>query len=396
MKTFKFFIIGLFFVLFSLGQLQRIQINTNIAFYLHDVVILFWLIFSFLYHRTWKNVQIPKNALKNYGLEILFCTTIIIGWIFGVKNFHTFLQPMLYLGRIVAYVLFTASFLPLEITWHKQNILFIGYIASGILVLFWGILQYIFLPDTRFLSVLGWDDHYYRLISTQFDPAFTGMMFVFTFAYLFRLKTIFEKNKYFFYLLLFLLTNGVLFTYSRASYLSFIGVLLGGFYFEKKLNFFKNSLLYFLILFILALPFLPKPGGEGVRLNRTSTIESRKEIAIRDISKLHGYQWIIGHGLFISSEQSQDQNRPNHAHLSDNVLLTIFTGTGIIGCYIFFLLAFKWGKYLYENDSNFFVITLSVLIHSFFNNTLFQPFMLLLWLGGFLNMKNNGFKKPSS
>src|SRR3989304_8999963 len=71
----------------------------------------------------------------------------------------------LYLLRFLAYSLL------LNIKIDRKYLLFF---SSAIAV--FGLAQYILIPDTRFLAVLNWDDHYYRLLSTLLDPNFTGII----------------------------------------------------------------------------------------------------------------------------------------------------------------------------------------------------------------------------
>lgn len=384
MNLLKIITASFFLILFSLGQLQRIQLDDNIAFYIHDVLIITWLVFYFFKAQIYKKLINTKltEKLASYRMEIFAVIWIVIGLLFAVKSDESISRSILYLLRILSYIFFIASLKNIKLP-HKNILsLKIGFIISGLLIAVWGIIQYIFLPDTRFLSIMGWDDHYYRLISTQFDPAFTGMIFVLTFSYIIEIKDLFKKNKNIFYLLLFTLIYSILLTFSRSSYLAFIFLNLGIVFTMKK----QRYLLFFLALFLVSIPFLPKPAGEGVNLKRTSTSSARHQIIVSSISSVNSYEWFVGKGLFVNPVLHQDGLLPDHSHLPDNLFITVFTGTGTIGFILFLLLGYKWGKILYNKDKHFFIITLSLLLHSMFNNTLLQPFVFLIWLGGSGNL----------
>lgn len=119
-----------------------------------------------------------------------------------------------------------------------------------------------------------------------------------------------------------------------------------------------------------------------MKLERTSTIQARVQIIEQSITQLQGTEWLIGKGLFLSQSSVSENNRPNHAHLPDNIFITLLSGTGIIGFMIAMLLIKKWGRILFVKSPEFFIITVAVITHSLFNNTFLQPFVFLMWLGG--------------
>ena len=81
------------------------------------------------------------------------------------------------------------------------------------------------------LARLGWDDHYYRLISVLFDPNFTGLILVLGLILIY-----FNRPRSWWLYAIHLLA--LLLTYSRSSYLA---LLVAGLYLaivNKKLKFF--------------------------------------------------------------------------------------------------------------------------------------------------------------
>jgi len=65
----------------------------------------------------------------------------------------------LYLFRWVIY----AGLFFVVINEIKENNFDKYLIFAGVVTAIFGLVQYIFIPDTRFLSKYGWDDHYFRV-----------------------------------------------------------------------------------------------------------------------------------------------------------------------------------------------------------------------------------------
>jgi hypothetical protein len=261
----------------------------------------------------------------------------------------------------------------------KKDHLKWGYFFTGFYLLLFGLLQYVFLPDMRFLSILGWDDHYYRLIGSQFDPNFMGIIFVLLFFNFNNLKL---KNKnYLKYLLLFLLLIGISLTFSRATYLSFlVGTLL-----SVKFN--LKGYLYAILLVVLII-LAPKPGGEGVDLARTASISARVESSQTTIQALQPYQYLTGQGLFNKNSDSyvrEDYTRADHALLEDNFVLLIFNATGIVGLGLVAIILSKHLASLFKEDQVNAISIILVLAHSLFNNTVFQPFVFIFLAWGLIS-----------
>ena len=355
--------------MFFLGQLQRIEIGQFPPFYLHDILIFSWHIFILL--SQWKKiVSLVKNIeLKKYKLEIFLLGWIMFGWIIAFITGDLGVKFLFYTSRFVTYGLLFYFIYKFKII--KNDHLRWGYLLTGFYLLLFGFIQYVFLPDMRFLSILGWDDHYYRLIGTQFDPNFMGIIFVLLFFNFNNLKL---KNKnYFKHLLLFLLLIGISLTFSRATYLSFlVGTLL-----SVKFN--LKGYLYAVLLIVLII-LAPKPGGEGVDLTRTASINARVESSKTTIQALQPYQYLTGQGLFNKNSDSyvrEDYTRADHALLEDNFVLLIFNATGIVGLGLVAIILTKHLISLFKDDQVNAISIILVLTHSLFNNTVFQPFVFI-------------------
>jgi hypothetical protein len=369
----------LFLALFALGQLQRIQLTPTVGFHLHDILIFAWVTLSLLTHpQQWRS-SIRKFKLSENKLEAVF-----VGWVILTLLISSFISipmaaPFLYLARVVMYCLFAYS-LPftLSLTSRKHRQL---WTYAGLLIGWLGIVQYVVLPDTRFLRMLGWDDHYYRLISTQFDPGFAGILLAITINYLWSLKHLPTKLKL---VITTVLSITIALTFSRASYLSAIFgslIIVAPKALRKSLIIVSAVLITFVLLYLT----IPKPGGEGVNLLRWYSISQRIGSNTQALSSLQPQHWLIGRGLFVSTKESAS-DLPQHAAFPDNLFVFVLTGVGIPGLIMFTVLLYKWLAFLYKKDRYLFASWIAVLIHSQFNHSLFQSFVLLMLLGGIASL----------
>lgn len=229
-----------------------------------------------------------------------------------------------------------------------------------------GIFQYLLMPDTTWLAVQNWDDHYFRLISTFLDPGFTGIILV--------LGILLIPNPLFFI--------AMLLTYSRASYLSY----LAGF---AAVSFYKRSVRIFIVAVLalaITVPFLPKALGEGTKLGRETSIWARINNWKQAVVVWQGSP-VFGVG-FNTYRYATGASPESHAGAgADSSLLLVLATTGIIGflSYLGFLRdLWRRGNTLYK------VSFAAVFVHSWFNNTLFYPWVMeWLWLLLILSRSNS-------
>ncbi|MBI2008188.1 O-antigen ligase family protein [Candidatus Amesbacteria bacterium] len=261
------------------------------------------------------------------------------------------LVGLMYSLRWLTYSLFFISLSVIQVPIKNLIILISSIFIST------GLAQYFFLPDTRFLLSQGWDDHFNRAIGTILDPGFLGLLYVFI--------LLFTKNKVL-WVLSFLT---LILTYSRASYLAF----LAGFAFSRK------SFLKVLLLLTVTVTLLPRPGGDGVKLERVYSIFSRFT-SWQQAWRIFADHPVLGVGFNVYRYAQRDygfQDDPkwqiSHANAgSDSSLLFVLATTGLLG-----LTAYSW--YLYQLSTiNQQLITV-VFVHSLFLNSLFYPF-ILLWI----------------
>lgn len=331
-------LINLLFLILPFGQLERIP---GSPVYLHDLVILLLIII---------NLKFLKFS-RPIWLFVAACLLSLIINLFRF-SFLEILFSSLYLIRWLAY----ACLLP--IFKHQRLNLkpWLKYFCLALAV--FGLLQYLFVPDTRFLASLNWDDHYYRLISTVFDPNFLGLIFVLGLI-LFKLQILPS-------LILFV---ALLLTYSRSSYLALISV---GFYIALLKKKFKIFIFAFLVL-IFTLYLLPRPGGEGVKLERWFSVEQRLA-NYREGVRLWRQAPVFGLGFNTLRYYRNDLTSHAAAGL-DSSLLFILASAGVLGS----LAYLNWLKSLWPVSLLVKLSLVAVLVHSLFQNSLFYP-LIMIWL----------------
>lgn len=376
--------------LWTLGQLQRIEFSIGyliIPIYVHELLMIAWL--GSELKSLKKALELAKTFLESRKYLKLFLSWLVIAVMVKLALGNESLLMGLYLLRVAFYLMFilVAS---LKINTPKRMLLLREkLVVAGLISLGLGLLQYFLLPDTRFLKILGWDDHYYRMIGALFDPGFLGAVLVITWGYLSSLKWL-QKLKYSPYILHGLVAAGISITYSRASYLSFVILLLSIIFTNKsKAKDWLKISAFSVVCFMLALYVAPKPTGEGVDLRRTSTINSRAEVASQVISG-EMIDIMIGSGLKgTKSEAENPLNIPDHAHVADNIFLLVFQFSGVIGLTLFLFWILREGRGLAKSSPIFFSILLATLAHAQFNNTLLEPFVMLYLLSGGISLQKS-------
>jgi O-antigen ligase len=272
-----------------------------------------------------------------------------------------------YFLRFVSYTSFYFAFRIQGIKKYSRHLI----IAAGLFLAI-GLLQYFFLPDVRFLRYLGFDDHYYRLIGSFFDPNFTGLVLA-VLVVLTPWSARLRAKPAAWPARLVLLIALVL-TFSRAS---FLALATGLVYLSLTTRRFK--LLLILALLGLLLYLSPKPFGEGVNLLRTFSITSRL-MNQRNALLMFAQKPLFGHG-FNNLKQTNGNLIPNLSSGVDNSFLFVLVTTGLTGFAAFLYLL----KTAYRGLGSPIVRTtmVMILVHSIFNNSFFYswilaPFFLLI------------------
>jgi len=381
-------IIDTFFLLSILaqqlaGQYLRFQITPTIAFHSFDLTLFLWILLSFFLHFDEVKQLLLRIFSRIKKAEKIWLIWLIIATFIGLIRYGFNLQQALYIYRFFSYILFAILFYISNICLiNKSNqkiakkIIIISY---GIGHLFLGLSQYLFKPNTMYIGEFGWDYHYYRLIGTILDPSFTGILIILTFIFLNSIKKI--QNLQIVKNIHVLIAIAIGLTFSRASYLAFCLVLAIQCYtsFRKKLKFGKYIWLFVTLIMTIALA--PKPGGEGVNLKRTSTITARLNSSKKNIEELNTLDWFIGKGFYYNNPPKY-LDKAFHASMPDNFFIMLIKFFGITGLILTLnIILNRWRELFYKNQTIFLAL-LAVLIHSQFNNTLLQPYVFTLFLGG--------------
>lgn len=363
-------VILLFFGSLVLGQFQRLQITPQIALYLHDIFL------GVIYLLALRYIKKPAKIPKKYHLLIksfiFFLISLIISLLLWVssKEINVVLGS-LYLFRFIYYSLIFPTFYILRKNKVITKNLLYSLLAVGVGLMLTGLIQRIFVPDTRNFTLLGWDNHLYRSIGSLLDPNFLGLLLVLTLVISKQLK--FKHKTAVIGLLLFTL----LLTYSRSSYVAFIiaVITLGIVQANKKI------ISYSIGIIIIGALLLPRPGGEGIKLERTASIFTRLESQRKSLQIFSSHP-VFGIGFnnykaFVSNSVKYDFV-PSHPSGPDNSFLLILITTGIIGSTSFLVFAYYLLKAFKKNP----VIIPSIMAiatHSMFNNSLFYPW-ILIWM----------------
>jgi O-antigen ligase len=256
-----------------------------------------------------------------------------------------------------------------------------------------GLLQYFLFSDLRPFFYQGWDEHLYRIFGTLFDPNFSGAIFVFGFFFsLVSVKgaTLTKKS------LLPILGACVCFialllTYSRSSYLMFgISLIVYLLYMKKT-----KALLILISAFLIGLALIPKNyKSEGVNLLRTASVYSRiteyKQASVLFFSSplfgvgFNTYRYAQQQGGFINDVGTAQPWMSNHSGAGvPNSYLFVLATTGLVGFGAFILLIGVVIRDIFtskrEKSIKYAMLALfcGLLVHAFFENSLFYPFILI-------------------
>lgn len=355
---------------FVLGKVATITLfSFNISFF--EISVALFVLYSFCVFPQYIHAVLKHPSMRAFfPLFVYMAISLLL--VLLTQSQHV-LGSSAYTFRFFIFVLLLPSFFvgirAKAIT--KQQLLTSILLASFTISVL-GILQYFFLPDTRFLFFLGWDDHYYRLISTLFDPPFIGAVAALGVLLVLGMKT---KKHTLVLLTVFLLT--VLLTYSRATYVALASSLV-------VLAIMKRSKLPIIILgvFLLCIPLLPRPASEGARLERTASIESREQDTTMSLRAFTTQTWIIGNGWYTTQAQRQPQPGISASHSSapGNSYIHMLQSLGIVGfgiC-IYTVLCIVG---LVKKNATALSSIIFLGVGSVFNNLLFYPWIMALLMG---------------
>ena len=366
-----------FYILISAilaGQLIKIPLG------LGGITLLDLIITSFCLIGTWKlqvKLTHPPRTIQAGIFFIIIASISLILSPIGL-TLNEYISSSYYLIRFSLYLLF--GFLVYQNVFpnlksRSSSLL----IYSGIGLAIIGLIQLAFFPNLSFLESSGWDPHYFRTVSTFLDPNFSGGFFVLTLLLLSQRKLLSNWRKIFVGLVFLALLT----TFSRSSYLMFLVSMSVLSYLNRSWKLMIISLIAFLVLlgsFQIYINAISKPRGidrEASASFRLSTWQQGLEL-FRSSPVLgvgfNTYKYALREYRLVDQQFLNSRG----ATSNDSSLLFVLATTGLLGFAAF--LHFLYMMIL-ENRVNF-VLTAALsglVVHSFFANSLFYPF-ILLWL----------------
>lgn len=393
------------------GQLGRLPLPiSNIGILLSDLLIP-WVVFLWFSKQLILYKKLPTTTL---GLPILlFLLMACVSMLFQLPflPLGEVVQGGFYLVRLIAYMLFfficvhvLKEQTPVEATDRFMRHLLWASVLLGIT----GVIQFIFVPDFRFMAVLGWDPHIGRLLGTWYDPNYIAGFFSVVIGLLvchWYSKPLRERGITIPAVVLFL-AGCFMLTYSRSGM-----VALGIVVFVLGVLRFRTLLLVSLLVFAVSLAasdrLQERFGGlvEGGLATITGSLDydldvtSQKRVESWDqsLSLLEG-NLLLGIGYNTIEFRKRDRGliideNTHSASGSDSSLLNILITTGILGLLLYLLAYGQWmltGIRLFLNKTipvsiqglglASSTLFLALLLHSFFVNSLLLPFFLLLMM----------------
>lgn len=376
------YLFPLFFIIFSLGELVRFQIQSAVSVGLLDIVLV-------LIITVWL-FGIKKNKYKLKKPIILF---ILVGVFSLLINFTKFsheqlLVSSLYLFRFIFYAFLYFIFVDIGKTFEEKISKYLT--ITGIIILIIGFLQFIFYPSLRGLFYLGWDEHLYRLFSSFLDPNFTGVILVLFFVFVFVLKDKLFRNKLISHTLLFITFVAIVLTYSRGALLMFVVCVLTYCLIQKNYKLILATIGTFILVFII---LSPRFYLENTNLLRTVSSKERIETSVKAFQIFQKNPLGVGFDTYrYAREKYGDKDKsvvgPSHSGAGvDNSLIFVLVTTGIPGIIAYVLLLYKMFKLGLNKVSKnkfglIFVVSLSgLIINSLFINSLFYSFIMIwIWI----------------
>lgn len=385
-------VIALIFLAASLGQLAIVTGSGDVKIYVSDIISLVFVCFSLVYLLNIKRkLVLPSRIL----LALAFCFFALITLIFGLRSIslsETFVSGM-YLLRLVIYVALSAILGWYVVVFKNLRTRILWFmVLSALLVCIFGLIQLYLLPNLSDLPAeLGWDPHRGRLVSTFFDPNFTGGYIVLGVITSLVLLTKNSKS-----LLKGLLVVGILLmilslilTFSRSSWLMFsVVVFVYGLFRSRKLLIVTFALM-FLTYFLVPRAQTRLSGTTDPNDSAKYRVASwRNTLRVAKDNLPVG----IGFNTYRYAQQRygffdyQDESGGHAGSGSDSSLLLVLATTGVFGAGLFVITYFDIVKYhllrcVRKKDVLSLAVTVSIVglfVHSNFVNSIFYP-QYLLW-----------------
>lgn len=379
--------------------------------------VFYWFLHSFIVK---KKLKLPRR-----GFLILAFIFIAFISLINSSQYLESLQELLisasYLARFVFYsgLFFVGASLDKQ---SREKIISV-FLLSGVLLALFGFIQLLFFPDWSQFAYLGWDPHKNRLLSTFFDPNFTGIYLVLvinlTFWKLLEKSTVaisipsvemghlsageadasslqrWLTSKFFLLLSLISCCTALFLTFSRSAWLAMaVSTFIWGIFKSKKLLF-AAVLLAFLAYF--AVPRVQTRIAGGFDPDDSAKLRFQSWSNTWQIAKQKPVLG-VGFNTFRYAQEREgyfDWRQPEGGHSgagSDSSLLFVFATTGALGLVAYLgilatqsfnhLTIFFFHRKKFALRGIFIISAVAALLtNSVFINSLFYPaIMIFYWL----------------
>lgn len=366
--------------LLLISNLQRFQVTGWPPIYISDLgfgwLTVFWL---------WldrRDVLRACQRLITTPLLRVVIGWVLLGWLGAIWQNRFSLEAVAYATRLICFGYVTWA-LPSKTKWSTHEI-FSGYLGILLGLAAFGWLQWLLLPDLRFLRILGWDDHYQRMVGTLLDPGFFGLSAVI--ATLAWDQAVSRKTNLFRWGVGYvMLVITIFLSYSRAAYLAFL-IMIGWKNFRTTTNRTKVVSLCLIGLVASVIFWGNRNNIEGTNLLRTESIQARIRTQREVLHRSTAATFLIGNGLFIPSASVTTSGKlpmPNTARFADSSLVWLITSLGIPGTLgvAWLLWHYRVQIFTKKTHQELFIV---VAVFSLFNHVLTHATLLPLIIGYWL------------
>lgn len=367
----------LLWVSLLMGQLGGIPLRDGVVLYVQDIALFLTILGAALrfglLRKFWK-----FRLIRPIGLFVILG---VLSLVVNIARYPLWVTALgsLYLWRWVAYALFYAVVLvsPFSLRF------WLGWLGGfGIALASIGLVQFVWYPDLRNLWYLGWDPHYYRLFATLLDPNYVGILLVLTIFVLSYLRILYTKWRAWIVVIMSVVGIALLLTFSRSSYLAFLGGIVVSILFLKR---WKEGV-FFTLFFLIAVVYIPKPGGDTLSLFRRDSTVARIQNWGQTITRI-GERPVLGYGFnvvpFIDREEALNLPGRKGAGI-DSSILFVGVMTGVVGVFGYlWLMAEQVLLAARSKNTSLKILVLSsfasICVHSVFVNSLFYPWVMI-WM----------------
>lgn len=383
------------FIVYSLGEVARINIFSSVNSGFFDIILLcilfIWIIFS------------KKSKYELLKPLILFSSAAILSLLINITRFTSteLFISSLYLVRFILY----AGIYFVLIDVDKKLISRIPFymFISGLLFMIFGFIQYFFYPTLKNLYYLGWDDHMYRLYSTFLDPNFAGVFLVLflVFVFIMRDKILPEKYIWIIYIAMIMNIAAIVITFSRGALLMLLVCVLTYSFITKNWKIAAGLITTFVIIFII---LSPKFYLENINLFRFASTEARLETSKNAITYFKKNPMGVGFNTYRFARKEYELTDwagygPSHAGSGvDNSFILVLVTGGVLGfaAYVYLIYRiFKLGYSRINKNKAGLVLVVSLaglVVNSMFINSLFYSF-LMVWMFTLAGLTENNSRE---